>query len=212
MTSSIAEKINQVHLEITNLEQKYDREAGSVQLIAVSKTRSAENLEECYAYGQQDLLKKLDICWHFIGPIQSNKTREISENFDWVHSVDRLKIARRLGEQRPSSLSDLNILLQVNIDNELSKSGIPLAAISETAQQLSEFPGVLLRGLMAIPTPGKSFQEQRATFKILRERRNQLLDQGLLNCQHLSMGMSQDFEAAIAEGSTMIRIGTKIFG
>lgn len=211
---------------------KVQRDPHSVLLLAVSKTRPASDLRIAYQQGQrafgenylQEALDKkeelsdLDIQWHFIGPIQSNKTRAISENFDWVHSVDRLKIARRLSEQRPAELPALNICLQINLDGEDSKSGISLEALPELAQQVCELPGLTLRGLMAIPAKRENPEEQQRVFAKLcdaldalrRQTNNTSLDTHPLDT--LSMGMSGDMEAAIAAGATIVRIGTDIFG
>ncbi|MGV3741329.1 MAG: YggS family pyridoxal phosphate-dependent enzyme, partial [Burkholderiaceae bacterium] len=153
----------------------------------------------------------LKLEWHYIGPIQSNKTRAIAEHFDWVHSVDREKIAQRLSEQRPEHLPPLNICLQVNISGESSKSGVDPQDISALSQAVASLPRLKLRGLMAIPEPAGSFEQQRIPFAKLRECFNRLREQGLA-LDTLSMGMSADMEAAIAEGATIVRIGTAIFG
>lgn len=152
-----------------------------------------------------------NIEWHFIGPIQSNKTRQIAENFDWVHSVDREKIARRLAEQRPAGSSPLNICLQVNISAEDSKSGLMPEELLAVAQSVAAMPGLRLRGLMAIPAPTEVESEQRAAFRRLRELAALLVSHGIA-CDTLSMGMSADMDAAIAEGATIVRVGTAIFG
>ena len=149
--------------------------------------------------------------WHFIGPIQSNKTRAIAENFSWVHSVDRLKIAERLSEQRPAHLPPLQVCLQVNISGESSKSGMPPREAGALASGIAKLPNLKLRGLMAVPAPGDDFAAQRLPFAQLRQLRDRLNQQGL-RLDTLSMGMSHDFPAAIAEGATMVRIGTAIFG
>ncbi|MFG1488153.1 YggS family pyridoxal phosphate-dependent enzyme, partial [Oceanospirillum sp. HFRX-1_2] len=160
---------------------------------------------------KQQELADLDIIWHFIGPIQSNKTRAIAENFQWVHSVDRLKVARRLSEQRPAELPPLNICLQVNISAEASKSGITVDELPELAREVAALPNLTLRGLMAIPAPADTLDAQRKPLAALRQAME------AIKAEHpqldtLSMGMSGDLEAAIAEGSTMVRIGTAIFG
>ena len=155
-----------------------------------------------------------DLCWHFIGPLQSNKTRNAAEHFSWVHSVDRLKIAQRLNDQRPESLGPLNICLQVNIDNEPSKSGFVAEALLPVALQIAALPNLRLRGLMAIPRGSNNFQEQQTAFHKLSQLRQQI-NQSLDNSEKLdtlSMGMSGDLEAAISQGSTMVRVGTDIFG
>lgn len=202
------------------------RNPQTVQLIAVSKTQPAAALTEAYAWGQrafgenylQEALDKqaqladlADIEWHFIGPIQSNKTRPIATHFSWVHSVDRLKIAQRLSEQRPEELPPLNICVQVNIDDETTKSGVSLAELPVLVAAISQLPRLRLRGLMAIPAATNNPAQQRAAFAKLRGALEALNVQGYgLDC--LSMGMSGDMEAAIAEGATFVRVGTDIFG
>ena len=226
MPPSIPENLEKVRLRITQFEQKYGRPEGDVSLIAVSKTHGPEMVRDAWNAGQkafgenylqealakQEALADLDINWHFIGPIQSNKTRAISEHFHWVHSVDRLKIARRLDELRPASLPALNILLQVNISAEESKSGVSIDELDVLAEAIALLPRLVLAGLMAIPAPMDDVAEQRQAFRRLREARDTLLAKGHDQCRHLSMGMSHDYESAIAEGATMIRIGTHIFG
>ncbi len=193
--------------------------------MAVSKTRPASAIRAAVAAGitdigenylQEALEKQAEIDdpsinWHFIGPIQSNKTRSIAEHFDWVHSVDRLKIARRLNEQRPTHLPPLQVCLQVNISGESSKSGLTLEQLPALATELTGMERLKLRGLMAIPEASTDFAHQRQAFATLKQA---LLS---LSLQHpdmdtLSMGMSADMEAAIAEGSTLVRVGTDIFG
>ena len=197
-----------------------------VRLLAVSKTRPASEVMSLYQAGQrdfgenylQDALKKqhllahFDIAWHFIGPIQSNKTRDISRYFSWVHSVDRLKIAVRLDQQRPANLAPLNICLQVNIDEEETKSGFLLDELPEVIEPMLALENIKLRGLMAIPKVDKPIVEQRASFKRLAEAQHEINRRFKLKLDTLSMGMSGDLEAAITEGSTMVRIGTAIFG
>ena len=194
-------------------------------LIAVSKGQPAERLAELADLGQRDFgesylqeaLPKLDalsgrgLIWHFIGPLQSNKTRPISERFDWVHSVDRLKIAERLSAQRPSGLPPLNICLEVNISGEASKGGALPAELPALAQAVATLPRLRLRGLMAIPAPSDDSARQRAAFHLLHKLLGQLRSTGL-DLDALSMGMSDDLEAAIAEGATHLRIGTALFG
>lgn len=202
------------------------RNPQTVQLIAVSKTQPAQALRDAYTWGQrafgenylQEALEKqaqladlADVSWHFIGPIQSNKTRTIAEHFDWVHSVDRLKIAQRLHEQRPAEQPPLNICVQVNIDDETTKSGISLAELPALVAAIAPLTRLRLRGLMAIPAATNDAAQQRAAFAKLRFALEQLNQQGYaLDC--LSMGMSGDLEAAIAEGATHVRVGTDIFG
>jgi pyridoxal phosphate enzyme (YggS family) len=224
MSQSIEHNIANVRQRIRDAEKKYGRIDDSVQLMAVSKTQPATNVRLAIAAGITDVgenylqealdkieqLADLAICWHFIGPIQSNKTRAIAEHFDWVHSVDRLKIAQRLNDQRPSQLPPLNICLQVNIDDETSKSGVALGQLPELTQQISHLPNIRLRGLMAIPKASDREDEQRVAFAKLAEAANQLNKTSPIDT--LSMGMSKDLDAAIAEGSTLVRIGTDIFG
>lgn len=202
------------------------RNPQTVQLIAVSKTQPAAAVAEAYAWGQrafgenylQEALDKQTqlaglpcIEWHFIGPIQSNKTRPIAAHFGWVHSVDRLKIAQRLSEQRPAELPPLNICVQVNIDDETTKSGVSLAELPALVKAISQLPCLQLRGLMAIPAATNNPAQQRVAFAKLRSALESLNAQGYgLDC--LSMGMSGDMEAAIAEGATFVRVGTDIFG
>jgi pyridoxal phosphate enzyme (YggS family) len=196
-----------------------------VTLLAVSKTRSASavrlaweagvtNIGENYlkeALEKQTALHDLPICWHFIGPIQSNKTRDIAAAFDWVHSVDRLKIARRLSEQRPPGRPPLQVCLQVNISGELSKSGIALEELPALAAEIALLPALQLRGLMAIPAASEDSLKQRRPFAALNNALRNL--QGMHpELDTLSMGMSSDLEAAIAEGATIVRVGSNIFG
>ncbi len=207
-------------------ESRFERPEGSVCLVAVSKTYPAQDIRTVTNQGQldfgenqvQDALSKipdltdLDCTWHFIGPIQSNKCRDIAHNFNWVHSIDRLKIARRLSELRPSGMPQLNALLQVNLQDEISKAGISPDAVNDLALAMSNLPNIRLRGLMAIPAPEQDFERQRAVFASLRELQatvNKSLNTAM-DC--LSMGMTGDLEAAVAEGATHVRIGTAIFG
>ncbi|MCP4010350.1 MAG: YggS family pyridoxal phosphate-dependent enzyme, partial [Proteobacteria bacterium] len=222
---SISQSIKSIRNRIADAEERYRRSAQSVGLLAVSKTRPAEELREAYRAGQQrfgesylqEALKKiaalddLDIEWHFIGPLQSNKTRAIAEHFDWVHSIDRLKLARRLSEQRPKGMPPLNICIQINVSGEASKSGIPPSAVMELALGINELPGLRLRGLMCIPASSTNFEQQRVPFRKLREIADESRVQGL-SLDTLSAGMTADMEAAIAEGSTIVRVGTGIFG
>lgn len=226
MSSSIPENLEKVRHRIRQYEQEYGRIGQSVQLIAVSKTHGPDKVREAADVGQQDFgenylqealdkiqaLGGLPLTWHFIGPIQSNKTRPIAEHFHWVHTVDREKIARRLSDQRPDGLPPLKVLLQVNLSGEDSKSGVTLADLPALAASIAPLPRLELAGLMAIPAPETDMDKQRLVFRQLKEARDHLLTHGHPGCQHLSMGMSGDFEAAIAEGATMVRIGTDIFG
>ncbi len=224
-TETVEMALERVRQRIAAAERDYGRHAGEVALLAVSKTRPAEDIRAAAACGQtrfgenylQDALEKiqslndLDLEWHFIGPIQSNKTRAIARHFQWVHSVDRLKIARRLSEQRPAGMAPLNICLQVNISGEASKSGVRLDELPALAEEMRQLPGVKLRGLMTIPAPEEDFERQRRPFRALREAMEELNRNGA-ELDTLSMGMSGDLEAAIAEGATMVRIGTAVFG
>lgn len=210
---------------ICDAEKEFARDCGAVQCLAVSKYHSDLAIREAYeagvhAFGEnyvqealdkQKALADLDIEWHFIGPIQSNKTKAIAEHFDWVHSVDRLKIAKRLSEQRPKSLPNLNILLQVNIDQESSKSGVSIEDAPALAKEIDALDNLNLRGLMVIPKAHKAFNNARQTFKLVQQCQLNLMANGI-QLDTLSMGMSGDYRAAIAEGSTLVRIGTAIFG
>jgi len=203
------------------------RPVQSVTLLAVSKTFDADAVRQAHAAGQhafgenyvQEALDKIAALadlrsaleWHLIGPLQSNKTRVVAEAFDWVHSVDRLKIVQRLSAQRPADLPPLQVCLQVNISGEDSKSGLLPTEVAPVAAEVARLPRLRLRGLMAIPAPADGFAAQRAPHRALRELFDQLNAQGL-GLDTLSTGMSADLEAAVAEGSTMLRIGTAIFG
>lgn len=195
-------------------------------LLAVSKTHPAAAIRTLFNLGQRAFgesywqeaqgklaeLADLPIDWHFIGPLQSNKTRPIAEHFHWVHGVDRIKIARRLSEQRPAHLPPLNICLQVNLDGEASKSGVAPEEVLPLAQAVKALPNLKLRGLMCIPEPRKDFKQQRAAFARMAELLRLLKGAGIGGLDTLSMGMSDDMEAAVAEGSTIVRVGTAIFG
>jgi len=227
--SSIADNIGSVTRRIQKATLNAGREPGSVRLLAVSKTRTPDELRAAAEAGQtafgenylQEALDKIDALsdrpeleWHFIGPIQSNKTRQIAETFAWVHSVDRLKIARRLSEQRPAHLPPLNICLQVNINNEDSKSGCTLEQLPELVAAIGQMPNLALRGLMAIPDPDQPEAGLQLSFRKLASTLNELkqafAQAGPLDT--LSMGMSDDLELAIAEGATWVRVGTALFG
>ena len=217
--------LNQTQAQINQAANHYHRQSSDICLLAVSKRKPTDDIREAYRCGQRDFgenylqeaqqkihdLADLGICWHFIGAIQSNKTKVIAENFDWVHCVDRLKIAQRLSEQRPTALPPLNICIQVNVDLEASKAGIPLEEVFSLSQQISQLPNIRLRGLMAIPAPSDSVESQRKPFAKLRQALEHMQNNAI-PCDTLSMGMSHDIEAAIAEGSTLVRIGTAIFG
>ena len=220
--STIAENISTLAERIRSAAQAVQRDPASVGLLAVSKTKPASDLRAAYdaglrdfgenylqeALGKQAELSDLPLIWHFIGPIQSNKTRAIAEHFAWVHSVDRLKIAQRLSEQRPPELPPLNICIQVNVSGESSKSGCSPEDLPALAQAISALPNLKLRGLMAIPEPTDDRDEQNASFAAVSTLQAQLG----LPLDTLSMGMSHDLEAAIAQGATWVRIGTALFG
>lgn len=220
--STIADNIAHVGARIRAAELAAQRAEHSVQLLAVSKTKPSDAVREAYAAGVRDFgenylqealgkqleLADLPLIWHFIGPIQSNKTRAIAENFAWVHSVDRLKIAQRLSEQRPAELPPLNICIQVNVSGEASKSGCTPADLPALASAISALPQLKLRGLMAIPEPTEDRAAQDAAFATVQTLQASLN----LPLDTLSMGMSHDLESAIAMGATWVRIGTALFG
>lgn len=224
-TSRIATALSDVRAQISSFESRYDRDPGTTLLLAVSKKKPASAVLEAMQAGQlsfgenyvDEAIDKISginepsLSWHFIGAIQSRKTAQIAEHFDWAHGVDRLKIARRLAEQRPASLPDLNICLQVNLDNEPSKAGVLLNEVAELADQCSTLSGIRLRGLMAIPAPRNDLNEQRAILAQLRQALH-AIQQKHNEMDTLSMGMSADMEAAIAEQATIVRVGTAIFG
>ncbi|MEW6728598.1 MAG: YggS family pyridoxal phosphate-dependent enzyme [Pseudomonadota bacterium] len=201
------------------------RAPDAAQLVAVSKTVPTERLREVFACGQrafgesyvqealakQDALSDLAIEWHFIGPLQSNKTRPVAERFAWVHSVDRLRIAERLNAQRPAELPPLNVCIQVNIDREPTKSGVAPEEVSDLAHAVARLPRLALRGLMAIPAPATDPATQREAFHRVRALFERLRAEGL-PLDTLSMGMSDDLEAAVLEGATLVRVGSAIFG
>lgn len=223
---SIAENITKVRNRINEAAQAFSRDSSQIHLLAVSKTKPASAIRQAYAchitdFGEnylqealnkQQELQDLELTWHFIGPIQSNKTKPIAEHFAWVHSVERLKIAERLSQQRPSHLPALNICLQVNISGEESKSGCLPDELITLTQAIIKLPNIKLRGLMAIPAPSDDNAQQQKVFaqvKALLEKLNAELS---LSLDTLSMGMTHDLEAAVAQGSTWLRIGTAIFG
>ncbi len=223
----IADNLMEVRRRIASASVAAGRPVQSVTLLAVSKTFGAAAVREAFAAGErrfgenyvQEGVDKIaalaelrgQIEWHLIGPLQSNKTRAVAEQFDWVHSVDRLKIAQRLSEQRPQHLPPLQVCLQVNISGEASKSGLEASDVAAVARAVAELPGLKLRGLMAIPEAASSMADQRRPHRALRELLGSLRAQGLA-LDTLSMGMTSDLEAAIAEGATLVRIGTAIFG
>ncbi len=221
----IAANLERLRAEIRALEQKYGRRPGSVRLLAVSKTWPVEVLRTALDAGQFEFgenywqeaeaklaaLRHPDLSWHFIGPVQTNKTRPIAAGFDWVHSVARLKVARRLDAARPETLPPLKICIQVNLDGESGKAGIALAEVGAFMAALKPFKRLSVRGLMALPAPRSKLEEQRRPFAALRQCLTGLAGQAP-ELDTLSMGTSQDMEAAIAEGATIIRIGTALFG
>lgn len=224
--TSIAANLQAVRARIAAACIVAAREEKTVQLLAVSKTWPAARVREAAAAGQcafgenyvQEAvekatgLKDLDIEWHFIGPLQGNKTRLVAENFAWVHSVDRLKIAERLGAQRPAGLPPLQLCLQVNVSGEASKSGCAPQQALDLAVAIGELPKLRLRGLMAIPAPTTDLMQQRSQFALLRRTLESINAATGCGLDTLSMGMSDDLEAAIMEGATIVRIGTAIFG
>lgn len=223
--NTIAPALDKLTARIRAAEADYGRESGSVKLLAVSKTKPASMIKAAYSWGQrafgenylQDALPKieqlrdLECEWHFIGPVQSNKTSNISTHFDWLHSLDRLKIAQRLSDHRPTDLPPLNVCIQVNVSGETSKSGIDTKQLQPLADAIVKMPGLKLRGLMTIPAPAQDFETQCQPLRQLAKLYLQLQEQGY-ELDTLSMGMSNDLEAAIASGSNLIRVGTAIFG
>ena len=201
------------------------RDPADVRLLAVSKKQPLVKIRDAAAAGQRhfgenfvqegvdkiEALADLDLTWHFIGHLQSNKTRVVAENFDWVHTIDKIKTARRLSEQRPDGNPPLNVCLQINVDDEESKAGAAPAALPELAVACAELPNLRLRGLMCLPAIRTGFDEQRIPFAALREMAEQLRQAGI-DTDTLSMGMSADYRAAIFEGATIVRIGTAVFG
>ncbi|MEZ9889102.1 YggS family pyridoxal phosphate enzyme [Vibrio breoganii] len=226
---TIQSNLEHIHQQIKESERKFGRATDSVQLLAVSKTKPNQAIVDACIAGQrlfgenyvQEGVEKVqyfqehhsdfEIKWHFIGPIQSNKTRPISENFDWVHSIDRAKIAQRLNDQRPDDKEPLQVLIQVNTSGEASKSGISAQQTLELASSIEALPNLTLRGLMSIPAAVTSYEEQLVAFNQLKDLFEAIKAQ-YPQVDTLSMGMSGDMEAAIEAGSTMVRIGTAIFG
>jgi pyridoxal phosphate enzyme (YggS family) len=223
----LVHNLDAVSQRIALAAQLAGRDPRSVALLAVSKTFPAEDVRAACVAGQrafgenyvQEAVTKIEALadlrasleWHFIGPLQSNKTRPVAENFDWVHSVDRLKIAQRLSEQRPENLPPLNVCLQVNVSGEASKAGVAPADAADATHAIAALPRLRLRGLMSIPEPAGSVEAQRAPHRELRELFERLRAGGL-DLDTLSMGMSSDLEAAVLEGATIVRVGTAIFG
>ena len=225
--ATIKENIQEVHRRLVNACTKAGRDPSAARLLVVSKTFEAAAVREAHAAGErafgenyvQEALDKIaaladlraGIEWHLIGPLQSNKTRVVAEHFDWVHTVDRLKIAQRLSEQRPEGLAPLQVCLQVNISGEASKSGVAPADVPALAAQIAALPRLRLRGLMAIPEPAQDLDAQRLPHRQLAQLLQALREQGLA-LDTLSMGMSADLEAAVLEGATLVRVGSAIFG
>ncbi|GMR07246.1 MAG: YggS family pyridoxal phosphate-dependent enzyme [Gammaproteobacteria bacterium] len=236
-TNPLIERLLAVRQRIRQAEQDHGRPSASVRLLAVSKTRSVDDILTAASAGQhcfgenylQEALQKITkinnirtsdknrhedpgpVEWHFIGHVQSNKTSELARHFDWLHTVDRLRIAQRLSDQRADHLMPLNLTIQVMIDRETGKSGIDAAELAELASAIIELPRLRLRGLMTIPAPQSDFTAQRRPFHVLAQLQQSLIEQGI-PLDTLSMGMSGDMQAAIAEGATMVRIGSDIFG
>jgi hypothetical protein len=221
----VAARLAAVKSRIREAEQRFHRPAGSVELLAVSKRQPIAAIRLAAEHGQRafgenylqeaidkrDALANLDLEWHFVGALQSNKTRPAAESFDWVHAVDRLKIAQRLNEQRPVELPPLQCCIQVNVSAEASKAGVHPDALPALAHAVAELPQLKLRGLMTLPEAVDDFAQQREAFRLLHECQSQLIEQGL-DLDTLSMGMTNDLEAAVAEGTTIVRIGTAVFG
>jgi len=223
--TTISANLQAVKRRIRAAAQSAGRDAGAARLLAVSKAWPAASVRAAFAAGQRAFgenyvqegvakiaaLDDLELEWHFIGPLQSNKTREVAEHFDWVHGIDRLKIAERLAAQRPAGLPPLQACIQVNVSGEASKGGVAPDQVVALARAVAALPGLRLRGLMAIPEPTEQAELLRSRFALLRELLAQLNAEGM-KLDVLSMGMSDDFELAIAEGATIVRIGTAIFG
>ncbi|MEQ1977419.1 YggS family pyridoxal phosphate-dependent enzyme [Xenorhabdus sp. SGI240] len=224
--NNIEQNLHDVRNRMTLAAQKCGRSPEEITLLAVSKTKPVDAIAEAIANGQREFgenyvqegVEKIqhfnnrdDLVWHFIGPLQSNKSRLVAENFDWCHTVDRVKIAQRLSEQRPENRPPLNILIQINISGEESKSGILLEELTELAATINGLPNMVLRGLMAIPAPANNFKHQIAIFHQM-EHAFIGLKAKYPHVDTLSMGMTDDMEAAITCGSTLVRIGTAIFG
>lgn len=223
--NALPERWRQTRQALATAEQRFGRKAGSVTLLAVSKTRGAEEILTLAREGQRDFgenylqearekmerLREHPLVWHFIGPVQSNKTREIAWRFHWAHSLDRLKIARRLHEARPDDLPPLNVCIQVNIDAEPGKGGTTPAETGDLAMQILPLSRLKLRGLMALPAPADDFDTQRRAFARVRAIYDELV-RGGVPLDTLSMGTTGAMQAAIAEGATMVRLGAALFG
>lgn len=222
--NSIVQNLNQIQHRINDAAIRVGRKPQSIRLLAVSKTRTIEEIMRVLDAGQRDFgenyldeaIGKIQhignrAIWHFIGPIQSNKTRDIAQHFDWVHSIDRIKVATRLNNQRPESLAPLKVCLQVNTSHESAKSGVAPEGLLSLAKAVNVLPNLELRGLMTIPAVEDDIEKQKIPFRLLHQLQQQLIDNGI-RLDTLSMGMSNDFETAISQGATIVRIGTAIFG
>jgi len=223
--SDIAARLAAVRERLRAAEARFGRTPGSVALLAVSKRQPPEALRQALAAGQhafgenylQEALAKREsladspVEWHFVGPLQSNKTKPAAECFDWIHTLERLKVARRLSDQRPAGRAPLNCCIQVNVSGEASKSGVAPDEAPDLAEAVAALPGLRLRGLMTLPAPSEGLEAQRVPFRQLRELLERIDARGL-GLDTLSMGMSDDLEAAVAEGATLVRIGTAVFG
>jgi len=223
--TNITNNLQSVRKRMATAANACGRDPAELTLVAVSKKNSAQAVREAWQAGQRDFaenflqealpkqveLAQLPLTWHFIGRIQSNKTRPIAEHFQWVHTVDRFKIAQRLSQQRPADLPPLNLCIQVNVGDRDNKAGVEPAEVVELARQISALPRLVLRGLMCMPPESDDIDTQRGYFRILGQLRQLLLQHGF-QIDTLSMGMSGDLEAAVAEGATMLRIGTAVFG
>ena len=221
----IQKKIKEINKIIESTAVEASRNPEEIKLLAVSKRQSIQKIIDAYDAGQKDFgenfvqeglskikeMRRLNITWHFIGHLQNNKTRDVAEHFDWIHTVDNIKTIQRLNDQRPESLRPLNVCLQIKIDNEASKFGMDAAELTELVSFSSELKRISLRGLMCLPALRAEFNEQRKPFKTLKSLADKLRENGF-NIDTLSMGMSGDYRAAIFEGSTIVRLGTTIFG
>jgi pyridoxal phosphate enzyme (YggS family) len=222
--NSIAQNLKQIQQRIKDAAMGVGRNPQNISLLAVSKTRTVEEVIRALEAGQKnfgenyldDAMGKIQhignqAVWHFIGPVQSNKTRDIAQYFDWVHSIDRIKIATRLNDQRPDSLAPLKVCLQVNTSAESTKSGVSPKELLLLAEEVNTLPNLELCGLMTIPTAEDDVEKQKVPFKLLNQLQQKLIERGIV-LDTLSMGMSNDFESAITQGATIVRIGTAIFG
>tara|TARA_Y100000389_G_scaffold204444_1_gene257040 strand:- start:2565 stop:3245 length:681 start_codon:yes stop_codon:yes gene_type:complete len=221
----VKKKIKEIKETLISTAIEANRDPKEIKLLAVSKRQPTKKIIDAYKAGQRDFgesfvqeglekiqeIKKLDIKWHFIGHLQSNKTRAVAENFDWIHTIDNSKTIQRLNDQRPKSLRPLNICLQIKVDEEPSKFGINASELPKLVSICANLPKISLRGLMCLPAIRTGFKEQRKPFKKLKDLADVLICNGI-KIDTISMGMSGDYKAAIFEGSTIVRIGTTIFG